>query len=157
MIDREELPSKKSGKDNTLLFSTKEASSGEREGKTKATNKSGHLFDDDFDVPDDFRPSRQTMGGTRGGQNALHQLSNLIQKKGSKPPEPKPVAKEDAEKLAEKRERLVETIVIEEENIMDFHKQFIDSMIGCIKDNSETFQSLQREGRLAADPRGAFR
>jgi hypothetical protein len=58
------------------------------------------------------------------------------------------ITPEELEEITEKREQLIETILIQEENIMDSHKQFIDDMIGCIKDDSEAFQSYQQDGRL---------
>lgn len=106
------------------------------------------MFDDDFDLPEDFRPHRATIGGSNPSTNAIFQMNSLAQARSSRQQAAKKAARQEVEQLKEKRERLVETIVIEEDNIIDFHKQFIDSMIGCIKENSETFQNLNDQRRL---------
>lgn len=134
-----------------MLFSTKEASSGERDARHKPNSKSGHIFDEEFDEIEEPAFTRKTVSGVTGSSKARNQLSSLVQHRENRQKKTRrgnQLSAEDMQNAAEKQEQLIETILIEEENIMDSHKQFIDDMIGCIKDDSEAFQSYQHDGRL---------
>lgn len=54
---------------------------------------------------------------------------------------------EDVNVLYEKHEQLIETLLVEEDNIIDEHKQLIDNMINSIKDDSILYQNLQSQRR----------
>lgn len=52
---------------------------------------------------------------------------------------------EDVNVLYEKHENLIETLLLEEDKIIDEHKSLIDSMINSIKNDSILFQNLQSQ------------
>lgn len=55
---------------------------------------------------------------------------------------------EDVNVLYEKHEHLIETLLLEEDKIIDDHKSLIDNMINSIKNDSILFQNLQSQRSL---------
>lgn len=55
---------------------------------------------------------------------------------------------EDVNVLYEQHEKLIENLLIEEDNIIDEHKGLIDNMINSIKNDSVLFQNLQAQGSI---------
>lgn len=55
---------------------------------------------------------------------------------------------EDVNVLYEKHEQLIETLLVEEDNIIDEHKMLIDNMINSIKDDSILYQNLQSQRKV---------
>ncbi len=56
---------------------------------------------------------------------------------------------EDVNILYEQHEKLLDTLMVEEDTIIESHKGLIDSMINSIKEDSELFSNLQSQGRAA--------
>ena len=55
---------------------------------------------------------------------------------------------EDVNTLYEQHEKLLDTIMVEEDTIIENHKGLIDSMINSIKEDSELFSNLQSQGSV---------
>jgi len=112
-----------------------------------APTTSGHVFDDDELA--DVKPNPRVAPNAVSSR-VTEQLASLVKKKSAVPSGrgQRALTQKELEELSEQRERLVETIMIEEENIMGSHKQFIDGIISCIKEDSEAFQNLQHDSRM---------
>lgn len=116
-----------------------------------ARRNSDNFLDEEFEEPEGNSRRRHTLIGPGSGLKVMNQLSSLVQHRAERAEKKKQKQQPaiDYEALKERRENLIETILIQEDNIMDSHKQFIDDMIGCVKDDSDTYQCLQKESSVS--------
>ena len=128
----------------------------DRRGRKTIMPNQRPFFDDSMDT--DSKHSKFAGGSglpTSSSSKKLGQLTNQNRRNGRQNAQPRgtqsnqqsnSITRDDYENLKEEMGQVQEILMIEQNNIIDEHHDFIESFIGCIKDDSESFQALNNQG-----------